>query len=322
MANDKDARTNDQNVPADWTRSLVAHWDKADACEVLVRRGPKGAPRALKNGRVLLDQIDESAGDVRVLCEDICQGLWDVAYAHHISVGGTTDVIFVVEGRDAEGRVIELERVTRGGRLRGGESEDVEEDTTFGNFNRVITVLLGGIERLTRLHCDTVDRNIATLNAVQPFAGAAAKVEEARISAETEAYKADKAEQILANLTERMAPFLNKFAEARATEAAATRARTPVGEKVIDAWRKVIDTTDLPTARRIREILGDTGVELMSAIEVGDNFGRREIIELWQRVKKDAKVLEKWEELLRTLPERTRGALAELADAVRSTEPA
>lgn len=302
-------KKHDATVPAAWVAGVSAHWTAALSYSVEVRKGPRGSARTLKTVTTpTKEPADED--EQRDASTDLAQELWDEAYEYHFEVGGTIDAALVCNGPDGE-----LLRITAGGRMRGGETSDPdsnEEGTT-------INVMLGALKKLTTLHLDTIDRTNDILKAVAPLFADAAKVREAEIKAEATAYTVHQVESILDRAFDRFGPAVDRWAEAKHHEGVSGRSRKPTGDKVIDAWREVVETMDMPSVARVRALLSEVdGQAFVDALEVGDSFGRGDILEFWKSFRERESVKAQWRELLAAMPSRASAALPAFADAARA----
>ena len=311
MADSKDDRKSnkhDEMVPAPWVAALLASWDACEVVQVEVRKGPKGALRCI--GAQALAEVVVQDEDFRDAATTVAQQLWDLAYNYHLDVGGTVDAQLVLMGKDGE-----IGRVRTGGRMRGGETEDPEDD---GGLN--LRTSMWAIDKLIKLNVDTIARTNEIIAGVAPFYAQAGNIRAAEIQAEADMLKAHAMEEVVSRAMERFAPILERWAEARKNDSVSGRNRRPTGDPVVDAWRTCVEAVDLPTAERIRTVLPEDGQDLLDALAVGDQMNAPEILTFWRGYRARERVIKGWRGLLAILPERARDALPGLADAIREAE--
>lgn len=299
----------DETVPAAWISGVAAHWEASLSFSVEVKKGPRGSPRTLKT---LVTPTEEPSDDTeaRDVARDLAQELWDEAYAYHFDAGGTIYAVLV--GNGSEGEIF---RVGAGGRMSGGETSNPDSDEEGTTIN----VMLSALKKLTGLHLETIERTNEIIKAVAPLFADAAKVREAEINAEAKAYTVHQVESILDRAFDRFGPAVDRWAEAKHHEGVSGRARKPTGDKVVDAWREVVEVMDMPSVARVRALLSeDDGQAFVDALEIGDSFGRADILDFWKAFRERDSVKSQWRELLAAMPSRAAAALPAFADAARA----
>lgn len=306
-----------KSAPAAWIDLLSTHWVSVHVAEILVRTGTKAGWRNAENARVILDDKEET--DVRAAAEDVATELyargWDLQSEH----GAELHLQLVLYSIDEKGNYTRLAQTTRGGRLRQGESEDAPDDDSgmpSAEFRTTLTKLLWAVEKMTDLHMKSIENNNRMALSFQPYAEQAANVEAARVKADSQNFRAERAEATVEKALNRLVPVFENYAETRKHEAVTNRQRPPVGDAVIDAWRDLVESVDLPTMARIRKWVPETADLLEPALLRGDALGKIEILQLWGTLRQSDDLKKVWQELQAALPTRARDALASLAGAV------
>lgn len=303
--------------PQPWIELILAHWEKATEAECLWRKGPNGSLQPLEGARVLFD-----GDDARDAAEAISSHLYGLGVAKQEEVGGTVDLCLKLWERGADGGYRPVASTMKGGRVRpGGEREDAPEegDMPAAEFRSTLKTCLGAIGTLVGYIEKSTAANLSLIGGIQPFVAQAATVRAEEVKAEAAAYRADRASETFDRTISRLEPHVGAYVEARRQEAVGKRARPPTGDPVLDAWRDLIDSVDMPTGSRIKAMLPDIVADkLVRALSQGDLMDTPQIRDLWAELKSNPEFAEIWPELLASLSSRAAECLARLADAIRS----